>query len=97
MSVSTLPVAPAPAPSTAADLRAQLVLSHDAVTVDAVLASVAALLRDATASALPEITRRYGWAYGQAWQHGRTRIAEQLTAAVPAVPAVRIPQQRTAA
>ncbi len=90
-------IAPAPAaPSTAADLRAQLVVSHDAATVDAVLASVAAWLDASTAAGVGRV-RRHGFDYARGWEFGRTRIAEQLTAAVPAVPAVRIPQQRTAA
>lgn len=89
-------IAPAPTPSTAADLRAQLVVSHDAATVDAVLASVAAWLDATTAAGLKRV-RQHGFDYARGWEFGRTRIAEQLTAAVPAVPAVRIPQQRTAA
>ena len=89
-------IAPAPTPSTAADLRAQLAALHDPATVDAVLASVAAWLDASTAAGVGRV-RRHGFDYARGWEFGRTRIAEQLAEAVPAVPAVRIPQQRTAA
>lgn len=91
-------IAPALAPSTAADLRAQLVQSHDAATVDAVLASVAAWL-DATITGEQgkRVLEEYGPVYAGPWGASRRNAARQLTAAVPAVPAVRIPQQRTAA
>lgn len=94
MSIATL--TPATAVPSAVSLRAELVAVYDPATVDAVLAGVARLLHEATGTALPDIKDRYGWAYGHAWEHGRTRFAEQLTAAVPA-PAVRIPAQRAAA
>lgn len=89
-------IAPAPAPSSAADLRAQLVALHDPATVDAVLAGVAGWLDASTAAGLGRV-RQHGFDYARGWEFGRTRIAEQLAEAVPAVPAVRIPQQRTAA